>query len=183
MMFEQELYSSAEVNGTWHLRGVLASLLLQSCWPSRNTISSAQTARKVAIAGIRVGSAEEAYRVSTANGAVSVLLPTTLTDDASGKACCIAEVAAYGDVVLRFVSGTFDGPFLPNFAAVEAAPHCFGLQRMDHCVGNVPKLFEVTDYLCSITGACFCGCLFTCWTSVSSAGVTCSLGLRPSRQG
>ena len=104
-------------------------------------------------AGIQVGSAEEAHRVSTGNGAVSILKPTALKDLASGKSCCIAEVAAYGDVVLRFVSGSFGGPLLPNYAATEAEEHCFGLQRMDHCVGNVPQLFEATDYLSRITGA------------------------------
>ena len=65
----------------------------------------------------------------------------------------ISEVQAYGDVVLRFVSGDFEGPFLPNYAPVDAPYHCYGLQRMDHCVGNAPRLFEVTDYLSKMLGA------------------------------
>jgi hypothetical protein len=82
-----------------------------------------------------------------------VLAATTLVDKVSGKRTVVAEVAAYGDVVLRLVSGDFEGPFLPNYKPVDSPVHSYGLQRMDHCVGNVPTLFEATDYLSKVTGA------------------------------
>lgn len=37
-----------------------------------------------------------------------------------------AEIKLYGDCVLRFVSGDFEGPFLPGWQAVEDAPHVSG---------------------------------------------------------
>jgi 4-hydroxyphenylpyruvate dioxygenase len=61
--------------------------------------------------------------------------------------------------VLRFVSGDFIGPFLPNYEAVQSTKHCFGLQRIDHCVGNTDNLFEVTDYIMKMTGAKNLHCL------------------------
>lgn len=103
-----------------------------------------------------MGDAAEAHRVSTANGAESILPPAMLrTAGGSGAAgeAVVSEVKAYGDVALRFVSGAFSGPFLPGFEAVDSVEHSYGLQRLDHCVGNAPALFDVTDYLMKITGA------------------------------
>ena len=94
--------------------------------------------------------------MSTANGAVSMLPPATLRSAAEADAApaVVSEVKAYGDVALRFVSGAFAGPFLPGFEAIhEPAAHSYGLQRLDHCVGNAPELFDVTDYLMKVTGA------------------------------
>ncbi len=42
-----------------------------------------------------------------ANGGIGVLPPTTLRDDATGTEQVVSEVVAYGDVVLRYVSGSF----------------------------------------------------------------------------
>lgn len=39
------------------------------------------------------------------------------------QTCTYAEVKLYGDCVLRFVSGSYEGPFLPGWQAVEDAPH------------------------------------------------------------
>lgn len=75
-----------------------------------------------------------------------------LADEESKQSCVISEVQAYGDVVLRFVSGSSGGPFLPGYEAVDGPQHTFGLQRLDHCVCNAPRLFEVTDYLMKVTG-------------------------------
>jgi 4-hydroxyphenylpyruvate dioxygenase len=101
--------------------------------------------------GIRCGDAAAAHNVAVENGAKSVLAPQNLATEAGTNV--VSEVHAYGDVVLRFVSGDFKGPFLCTFTAVEPQGESYGLQRLDHCVGNVPKLFEVTDYLMQITGA------------------------------
>jgi hypothetical protein len=57
--------------------------------------------------GIRVDDARQAFEVSTANGAEGVLPPTELRDDASKTSAVVSEVRAYGDCVLRFISGTF----------------------------------------------------------------------------
>ena len=51
--------------------------------------------------------AREAYEVATANGAVSVQPPTVLHDGSGGGSKTVSEVVAYGDCVLRFVSGDF----------------------------------------------------------------------------
>lgn len=139
--------------------------------------------------GISVGDAKEAYEVSVANGGVGVLSPKTLTDAASGKSLVVSEVKLYGDVVIRWVSGDFDGPYMPGYEAVESGPdvRCassssssclpldawstrltlaaclctsvrpplqlsIGIQRFDHCVGNVPKLIEAVEYVMGFTG-------------------------------
>lgn len=54
-----------------------------------------------------VEDAAAAYQASVAAGGVGVLPPTTLQDKASGTTQVIAEVKLYGDVVLRYVSGSF----------------------------------------------------------------------------
>lgn len=102
--------------------------------------------------GLQVEDAAEAHRISTANGAISVAPPSTLVDKATGRTKVVSEVVAYGDVVMRFVSGDFPGPFLPGYEAVDAPRISYGLQRLDHAVGNVPRLFDVTDYLAAATG-------------------------------
>ena len=57
--------------------------------------------------GIRVEDARHAFEVSTANGAEGVLPPTELRDSASSTTAVVSEIRAYGDCVLRFISGDF----------------------------------------------------------------------------
>eukprot|EP00850_Spirogloea_muscicola_P002081 SM000008S22170 [mRNA] locus=s8:134648:137011:- [translate_table: standard] len=103
--------------------------------------------------GLLVGDAAVAYEESIANGAVGILAPQTLVDNTSQEELSIAEVHLYGDVVLRYIStGTFRGPFLPNYEPVESPPLCYGLTRLDHAVGNVPDLKEAIDYISRFTG-------------------------------
>jgi len=59
------------------------------------------------IAGVLVQDAAEAHKQATLHGARSVLEPTTLKDEASSSEQVVSEVELYGDVVLRFVSGSF----------------------------------------------------------------------------
>jgi 4-hydroxyphenylpyruvate dioxygenase len=82
------------------------------------------------------------------NGAVSRLGPTRLEEGALGWAE-VAEVALYGDVVLRLVNSKhYTGPFLPHFGASgatrssggDAGDPTYGLARYDHIVGNVWEL-------------------------------------------
>jgi len=102
--------------------------------------------------GIEVGDAVEAYETSVKNGAIAVLAPKVLTDAATGKTTTISEVQLYGDVVIRWVSGDFDGPFVPGYEAVESPDASIGISRIDHCVGNVPSLIEAVEYVMNFTG-------------------------------
>jgi 4-hydroxyphenylpyruvate dioxygenase len=107
--------------------------------------------------GIRVSDAAEAYAVSTANGARPVSEPVTSVDAATGKSLTISEIGYFGDVVLRWVSGDFDGPMLPNYKASPTAGMkdgvlSYGIHRLDHAVSNVPNLFEAVDYMMKATG-------------------------------
>jgi 4-hydroxyphenylpyruvate dioxygenase len=102
--------------------------------------------------GIRVADAEEAFRVSTANGAVGVMPPHTLVDRLSGKSMVIAEIKLFDDVVIRWVSGEFDGPLLPNYEPVVTPDLSFGIDRVDHCAMNVWSIFDGVDYVMNATG-------------------------------
>jgi 4-hydroxyphenylpyruvate dioxygenase len=104
--------------------------------------------------GIEVADADVAYHAATAKGAVSVLPPTRLTSKGKENgSLTVAEIKLYGDVVLRFVSGDFSGPFVPGYETVANAPQVsYGLQRLDHAVGNVPELMPAIEYLAGCTG-------------------------------
>eukprot|EP01025_Chloroclados_australasicus_P062056 TRINITY_DN8149_c0_g1_i1.p1 TRINITY_DN8149_c0_g1~~TRINITY_DN8149_c0_g1_i1.p1 ORF type:complete len:475 (+),score=47.86 TRINITY_DN8149_c0_g1_i1:98-1522(+) len=102
--------------------------------------------------GLLVEDAYQAYHVAVENGGVGVMKPVKTFDEHSASQQCISEVKLYGDVVLRFVSGDFSGPFLTNFVEIKPEGDDFGIMRMDHCVGNVPDLFETVDYIMGMTG-------------------------------
>ena len=102
--------------------------------------------------GIEVENAEAAFKASVDAGAVAVAPPTRLSDDAN-EAMIISEVLLYGDVVMRFVSGDFSGPFVPGYSGTPDGPSVsYGLQRLDHAVGNVPELMPVVEYVAGFTG-------------------------------
>jgi 4-hydroxyphenylpyruvate dioxygenase len=102
--------------------------------------------------GIKVGCAATAFTAATANGGVPVLAPQTLTDAKTGEVCVMAEVKMFDDVVMRFMSGNFSGPFIPKYEPVASPEICYGLQKIDHAVSNVPNLFAAVDYLAGLTG-------------------------------
>jgi len=102
--------------------------------------------------GIRVDDAAAAYRTSVANGAMGVLEPQTLVDQATGRSLVISEIKMYGDVVIRWLSGDFEGSALPNYEHCAPSGATIGLLRVDHVVSNVPKLFEAVDYLINSVG-------------------------------
>nr|CAB3448960.1 unnamed protein product [Digitaria exilis] len=123
---------------------------------------SAPAARRFAVdhglavraVGVRVADAEEAFRASVAAGAHPAFQPVEL-----GLGFRLAEVELYGDVVLRYVSyphdDATDKPFLPGFEDVinpEAGALNYGLSRIDHVVGIVPKLDPVAPYMAGFTG-------------------------------
>ncbi|GLI70471.1 hypothetical protein VaNZ11_015381 [Volvox africanus] len=103
--------------------------------------------------GLVVEDARVAYEVSVANGGKGVLSPVELTDAATGTTQVIAEVLLYGDVVLRYVSGSFTGPFLAGYVSIPGSPAIsYGLQRVDHAVGNSTDLIKTVEYIIGFTG-------------------------------
>jgi hypothetical protein len=44
------------------------------------------------------------------------------------------------------------GPYLAGYAPVESPPLTYGLQRLDHAVGNVPNLEKAINYIAKFTG-------------------------------
>lgn len=102
---------------------------------------------------MRCADARVAYETSTANGAEGKLAPVELTDRYSGKTCVMSEIRLYNDTVVRWISGDYDGPALPNYEPVPVThDNSYGLVRCDHIVSNVPKLFEAVDYFCNAVG-------------------------------
>eukprot|EP00877_Chromochloris_zofingiensis_P009722 jgi/Chrzof1/5002/Cz15g08050.t1 len=103
--------------------------------------------------GIVVDDAREAHELSVMNGAVDVLQPVKLTDTETGSSEVVSEVKLYGDVVMRFISGNYKGPYLPGYVPTPDAPKiCYGIRRLDHAVGNVPNLIEAVKYIMGFTG-------------------------------
>ena len=104
--------------------------------------------------GVHVADAAAAYEAAVSRGAVPRAGPRTHSE------CTTAEVQLYGDVVLRFVSGrAIDDdslPFLPGYEAVNDASvqgrETFGIERIDHVVGNVPELIPAIEYAMNATG-------------------------------
>jgi 4-hydroxyphenylpyruvate dioxygenase len=91
---------------------------------------------------LSVPSVERAWQEATQRGATALCAPWELSDDGGGVR--LAEIAAYGDTVHRFVErGDYSGPFLPGYREVphmldpdpESAEHM--LVAIDHIVGNV----------------------------------------------
>ena len=127
---------------------------------------------------IRVADAEVAYSISTKNGAIGIFAPHTLIDHETGKSMVVSEIKMFGDVVIRWVSGEFIGPMLPNYHLNGNSPpqnitvgsndsavahECLsvdadnntktlGILRLDHSVSNVPNLFDAVDYLTAAIG-------------------------------
>jgi 4-hydroxyphenylpyruvate dioxygenase len=93
----------------------------------------------VKIVALGVPSVDAAYREAVARGASGLVEPHELRD--AGGAVRIAEIAAYGDTVHRFVErGDYAGAFLPGFVDVAhdgdaSRPALFA--GIDHVVANV----------------------------------------------
>jgi len=102
--------------------------------------------------GISCADAAQAYEISVANGAEGVQAPVTLRDDETGTTLVYSEVKVYGDVVMRWMSGDYQGPFIPGYENVDGFELDYGLKRMDHLVGNVPVLADQVRYMMNFTG-------------------------------
>lgn len=82
-----------------------------------------------------------------------MLSPQNLVDRLTSKVLVISEIEFVGDVVIRWVSGDFDGPMLPNYELLSSEDDFnMGLIRIDHVVTNVPNLFKAFDYLNNAIG-------------------------------
>ena len=53
--------------------------------------------------------------------------PTMLTDRATGQTMLVSEIRMFGDTVIRWLSGDFDGPALPNYEPVAAPDLTYGI--------------------------------------------------------
>jgi 4-hydroxyphenylpyruvate dioxygenase len=86
---------------------------------------------------LTVPDAEEAYRVAMERGATSVAEPEVLEDE-HGK-IVKAAIATYGETIHSLVSRqNYSGTFFPGFVDIEnESTHGFGIQYIDHVVGNV----------------------------------------------
>jgi 4-hydroxyphenylpyruvate dioxygenase len=85
-----------------------------------------------------VPDAEEAYRVAVERGARSVNEPEVLEDE-HGK-LVRASIATYGETLHTLISRRdYSGVFAPGYTPLEGAGDVtgFGIQRIDHVVGNV----------------------------------------------
>ena len=94
------------------------------------------------------------------HGASSLLPPTTLAEGSDGTAAEVAEIRMDpdSDVVLRFVSGNYSGPFLPGYeapdaesAAAEPDVH-FGVRRVDHIGLSAKNERRVINHIERTTG-------------------------------
>jgi 4-hydroxyphenylpyruvate dioxygenase len=102
----------------------------------------------VKVVALGVPDVAAAYREATARGAQGELEPYDLYDEHGTVR--LAEIAAYGDTVHRFVErGGYDGPFMPGYVAVEhegdpSQPALFA--GIDHVVANVElELIHFSD--------------------------------------
>ncbi|PKA52251.1 4-hydroxyphenylpyruvate dioxygenase [Apostasia shenzhenica] len=104
---------------------------------------------------VRVADAAAAFHVSVSHGARPAFPPAEL-----GLGFALSEVELYGDVVLRYVSYPSSGcvlpSFLPGFEDVADRPDptdlSYGIQRLDHAVGNVADLTTAVKYVAGFTG-------------------------------
>eukprot|EP00736_Rhodelphis_marinus_P006274 Rmarinus@m.4843 len=99
---------------------------------------------------LEVEDAQVAFDTAVKNGGKPLMAPQILEGE-DGK-MVVADVMVYGDTAMRFVSGSCTGNFMPGFENVEGYELCYGLKRIDHTVGNVPKLLETVEYVTGFTG-------------------------------
>ncbi|VFQ93746.1 unnamed protein product [Cuscuta campestris] len=122
--------------------------------PSAHRSFTAAHGLAVRAVALVVDDARAAFAASTSRGAKPVLEPATIGDQVH-----IAEVHLYGDVVLRFISHLGNPAahtFLPGFEPADETSSFpdldYGIRRLDHAVGNVPRLGPAVEYIKSITG-------------------------------
>ena len=86
-----------------------------------------------------VDNAEDAWKETTGNGAISILRPKLIEDD-NGEAV-IATIKTYGDTTHTFIErDNYKGSFLPGFKKLKNSKvdQPVGIVHIDHIVGNQP---------------------------------------------
>lgn len=106
--------------------------------------------------GIEVKNVDAAFAACVSGGGTPVLAPRPLRDGVAVRGA-MAEVALYGDVVLRLLSidSNWTGAHLPgyeNLSTATDAPSDYGVERFDHIVGNVRELLPTVRHLQAMTG-------------------------------
>lgn len=107
--------------------------------------------------GITVKDVQATFDVMVQNGGIVVQAPTRVVDANPERGYAdLAEIKLYGDVSLRLIDASnFKGTFLPNFQDVVAPGTKlgkYGIDRMDHIVGNVHNLQATLTYIKNMTG-------------------------------
>jgi 4-hydroxyphenylpyruvate dioxygenase len=127
------------------IRLVLTGALHSDCDVAREHAKHGDGVKVIALS---VPDVDRAYREATARGARSLAEPHE-TADAHGRVR-IADIAAYGDTIHRFVDrAEYVGPFLPGFESVAGAARDRAsglLLGIDHIVANV-ELGAMNDWV------------------------------------
>jgi len=118
------------------IRFVLTTALYPTGAIADHVLRHGDGVKSIALA---VPDAEDAWRQTTARGAVSHENPSARNDEL-GEAR-LSSIKIYGDTIHTFVErGNYRGPFLPGFMAVSEPDRISrptGLLQIDHAVGNV----------------------------------------------
>jgi 4-hydroxyphenylpyruvate dioxygenase len=96
------------------------------------------------------------FNTMVANGGIVMMPPVAVWDKDSSKGYAVmAEISLYGEVALRLLdTSNFKGAFLPNFQDVVepgARVGAYGINRIDHIVGNVHNMKKTCDYIKEMT--------------------------------
>ncbi|HTK76980.1 MAG TPA: 4-hydroxyphenylpyruvate dioxygenase [Gemmataceae bacterium] len=106
-----------------------------------------------------VADVQAAYRLATERGAVGVIGPTLLEDEAGVYE--FATIRAYGDTTHTFVNrDRYRGVFAPGYKPIDpdryspSTRHPVGLKAIDHIVGNVEegKMNEWVEFYRRVLG-------------------------------
>jgi 4-hydroxyphenylpyruvate dioxygenase len=90
----------------------------------------------VKVIALSVPDVDYAYTEAVTRGAKGLSEPATLTDDHGDLR--VADIAAYGEVIHRFVDRSgYSGAFMPGYKAVEHVASEPVFMGIDHIVGNV----------------------------------------------
>jgi 4-hydroxyphenylpyruvate dioxygenase len=106
--------------------------------------------------GIDVEDVQKTFETMIENGGKAVMAPIIVKDTNPEKGyCSMAEVSLYGDVVIRLIDRReYKGVFLPNYEDVVAPGTKlgkYGIEKLDHIVGNVHSLQDTLTYLRNMT--------------------------------
>ena len=130
-------------------------------FPGYNPKKAAEFTTKHGLAvyavAINVEDVQATFDTMVLNGGIPVKHPVIVKDaDPEKGSCAMAEVLLYGEVSLRLIDAReYKGTFLPNYQDVVAPGTKlgkYGIERIDHIVGNVHSLKATLTYLRNMTG-------------------------------